>query len=88
MSVGNNVANYKISATGTASDIDSNFEEVGEIKMLTNGADVHIKIGNGDATTDDFMLQANIEITFPVNAHRVSAITGGSSSTLYIAFIY
>jgi hypothetical protein len=87
--VGSVVKGYKISATGTADDVEATgINNVSAVKLITAGSDVHVKIGSGDATTDDYKLQANIDLTFPVNANRVSAITEGSSSVVYVAFIY
>lgn len=86
-----NVKNYKISATGTASDIDASDDGIdrgGWLKVITAGTDVHILIGKGDATTDDFLLQANHEVIYDTFKTRVSAKTEGSSSAVYVAVGY
>jgi hypothetical protein len=87
--VGNVVKTYKIAAKGTAQAAEAtDITSVGLVKLITAGADVHVKFGEGDATTSDYKLQANIDLSFPVHENRVSIITEGSSSDVFVAFIY
>lgn len=86
-----NVKNYKISATVTVSDIDASGDGAdrgGWLKIITAGTDVHVLIGAGDATTNDLLLPQNHEMTFDTFKTRVSAITEGSSSAVYVAVGY
>jgi len=90
--IGNNVKNYTISAiSASATAIDAGNDDIdlaSSIKLITAGNDVHVLVGPGNATTNDFLLQPNVEINFDVTQTRVSAITEASSSTVYIAISY
>jgi hypothetical protein len=91
--IGNNVKTYKIDAvSGSAQDIDGGVTDgidiASSIKLITAGSDVHVVIGKGDATVSDYLLMQNVEVNFDVTQTRVSAITEGSSSAVYVAITY
>jgi hypothetical protein len=91
--IGNNVKTYKIDAvSGAAAYIDAGETDgvdiASSIKLITTGSDVHVIIGKGDATVNDFLLQPNLNLDFDVTQTRVSAITEGSSSPVYVAVAY
>jgi hypothetical protein len=85
------ITNYTVNATTTASEKKFTGIEPFEVKVITVGADVHVlftsETSTTKATVNDFLLPQNSVVSFLVSRglNRMSIITEGSSSKVYLA---